>query len=305
MSYQRNDSVRGEISVSNEELVELIRKGINPSNNMELLYKQNKGMICKIANRYAAHIDKEDLMQEAYFGLNNAVNNYESDSEVKFITYAAFWIKQSMQRYVENNATTIRVPVHTQQLYNRYSKLVNAFIEKHNRKPTDCEASLLLDASVKKIQHMKKTLYEVGNMDSLDQSIGGENDDIRLSDSVIGSNGIENDIVDKIIEKDIKSSLWGIIEENTSEIENKVINSRYRKGLTLEATGKEMGVSRERVRQIESAALKRLRTSRVKRILSERYEIAIVGAYRGSVGSFKHTWTSATERAAMKLWEMR
>lgn len=289
--------------MSNEELVELIRKGINSSDNMGKLYEQNKGMICKISRKYAALTDIEDLMQEAYFGLYEAVKHYEIDSEVRFITYATFWIKQSMQRYVENNASTIRLPVHTQQLYSKYSKIVNAFVEKHNRKPTDREVSRLLDTSVKKIQNIKKALYEVGNMDSLDQSIGGENDNIRLSDSVIGSNGIENDILDQIIENDKKGSLWGIVEENTSELENKVIVNRYKKDLTLEATGKEIGVSRERVRQLESAALRKLRFTRVSRVISERYEIVIQGAYRGSVGSFNNTWTSATERAAIKLME--
>lgn len=152
---------------------------------------------------------------------------------------------------------------------------------------------------------MRKALYEVGNIDSLDQVVGGENDDILLSDTVIGSNGIENDILDRIIEKDKKESLWDIVEENTSELENQVIVSRYRQDLTLEATSKEIGVSRERVRQMETKALKKLRYPSVKRTIAERYEIVIVEAYRGSVGSFKHTWTSATERAVLKLREMR
>lgn len=291
--------------MSNEELVEQICKGINTSDNMGQLYEQNNGMICKIARRYSSRIDVEDLMQEAYFGLYEAVKHYESAAEVKFITYAIYWIMQSIQRYVENNFSSIRIPAHTQQLYNKYSKTIKSFEEQYKRKPTDQEASRLLGTSITVIQSMRKALYEVGNMDSLDQSIGGENDDILLSDSVIGSIGIEIDILDQIIEKDKKGSLWGIVEENTSELENKVIVSRYRKDLTLEATGKEIGVSRERVRQMESTALRKLRTSRVKRTLSERYEIAIVEAYRGSVGSFKRTWTSATERAALKLGEMR
>lgn len=291
--------------MSNEELVEQIRKEINTSENMGQLYEQNKGMICKIARKYASRVDIEDLMQEAYFGLYEAVKHYESAAEVKFMSYATYWIMQSIQRYVETNASTIRISAHTQQLYYRYIKVVNAFMEKNNRKPTDREASRLLETNEATIQRIKKALYEVGNMDSLDQSIGGENKDILLSDSVIGSNGIEIDILDQIIEKDKKGSLWSIVEENTSELENKVIVNRYRKDLTLEATGKEIGVSRERVRQMESTALRKLRTSRVKRTLSERYEIAIVEAYRGSVGSFNHTWTSATERAALKLREMR
>ena len=296
---------QGGCQMSNEELVEQIRKEINTSENMGQLYEQNKGMICKIARRYSSRVDIEDLMQEAYFGLYEAVKHYESAAEVKFITYAIYWIMQSIQRYIENNSSLIRIPAHTQQLYNKYSKTIKSFEEQYKRKPTDKEASRLLETSIKVIQSMRKALYEVGNMDSLDQSIGGENDDILLSDSVIGSNGIEIDILDQIIEKDKKGSLWGIVEENTSELENKVIVSRYKQELTLEATGKEIGVSRERIRQMESKALKKLRYPTVKRTIAERYEIAIVEAYRGSVGSFNHTWTSATERAALKLGEMR
>ena len=293
------------IYMTNEEIIELIHKDVNTSENMGLLYEQNKGTIYKIAKKYATFTDIDDLIQEAYFGLYEAVKNYENNNEIKFITYATFWIRQSIQRYVENNASTIRTPVYLQNLHYKYNKVVNAFIKEHNRKPTDREASRLLDTSIKKIQDMKKTYDIVGNVESLDQSIAGDNEEIRLSNSIIGLNGIENDIVDKIIEKDIKSSLWGIIEKNTSEKENKIINSRYKEGLTLEAIGKELGVTRERVRQIESVALKKLRTSRVQRMLSERYGIAMTGAYRGSLGSFKHTWTSSTEKTALKLYRLR
>lgn len=288
--------------MNNEELVNNIQNGIEPTKNMELLYLNNKGFIYSIAKRYSSYCDTDDLMQEAYFGLYEAVEKYEDTGEAKFVTYARYWIIQAIQRYIDNTCYTVRVPVYMQQLYSQYKKKVNVFKCEYNRDPTDKEASRMLDCNVSTIKNMRKQMYEVDGMDSLDRSINDDGDNMVLADSIIGSNGIENDIVDKVIEKDIKSSLWGIIEKNTSEIENKVINSRYRKDLTLDAIGKEMGVSRERVRQIESAAMKKLRTARVKRILSERYEIAIVSAYRGSVGSFKHTWTSATERAAMKLY---
>jgi len=74
---------------------------------------------------------------------------------------------------------------------------------------------------------------------------------------------------------------------------------------TLDTLGGELGVSRERIRQIEKAAMKKLRTARVKRILSERYEIALQVAYKGSINSFRNTWTSATERAAIKFYEVK
>ncbi|HAB62036.1 MAG TPA: hypothetical protein DCE48_15310 [Lachnospiraceae bacterium] len=75
---------------------------------------------------------------------------------------------QSIQRYVENNSSSIRIPAYTQQLYNKYSKIIKSFEEEYKRKPTDREASCLLDTSITDIQSMRKALYEVGNMDSLD-----------------------------------------------------------------------------------------------------------------------------------------
>lgn len=291
--------------MSNESIVLNIQNEINIIDNMELLYFNNKGAIYNIAKHYASFCDIEDLMQEAYFGLYEAVQKYEDTGEAKFMTYARYWIIQAIQRYIDNTCYTVRVPVYMQQLYSQYKKKVNAFKCEYNRDPTDKEASRMLDCNVSTIKNMRKQMYEVDGMDSLDRSINDDGYNMVLSDSVIGSNGIENDILDRIIEKDKKSSLWSIVEANTNERENRVIVDRYLNNKTLDALGGELGVSRERIRQLENTAMKKLRTTRVKRILSERYEIALQVAYKGSVNSFRNTWTSVTERAAIKLYEMK
>lgn len=291
-------------TVSNEELVNNIQNGIEPTKNMELLYLNNKGFIYSIAKRYSSYCDIDDLMQEAYFGLYEAVEKYEDAGEAKFVTYARYWIVQAIQRYIENTCRTVRVPVYMQQLNNQYKKKVNVFKCEYNRDPTDKEASRMLDCNVSTIKNMRKQMYEIDGMDSLDRSINDDGDNMVLSDSVIGSNGIENDILDRFIEKDKKNSLWGIVEANTNERENRVIVDRYKYNKTLDTLGGELGVSRERIRQIEKIAMKKLRTVRVKRILSERYEIALQVAYKGGINRFHNTWSSATERAAIKLYEI-
>lgn len=290
--------------MSNENLVKKIQTGIEPTKNMELLYSNNKGFIYSIAKKYSLYCDIDDLMQEAYFGLYEAVEKYEDTGEAKFVTYARYWIVQAIQRYIDNTCYTVRVPVYMHQLYNQYKKKVNTFKCEYNRDPTDKEASRMLECKVSAIKNMKKQMYEIDGMDSLDRSINDDTDNMVLSDSVIGLNGIENDILDRIIEKDKKGSLWGIVEANTNERENRVIVDRYLNNKTLDALGGELGVSRERIRQLEKTAMKKLRTTGVKRILSERYEIALQVAYKGSVNSFHNTWTSATEYAAIKLYEL-
>ena len=289
----------------NESIVLNIQNEVNVIDNMELLYFNNKGAIYNIAKRYASFGDIDDLMQEAYFGLYEAVQKYEDTGEAKFMTYARYWIVQAIQRYIDNTCYPVRVPVYMRQLYNQYKEKVNVFKCEYNRDPTDKEASRILKCKVNVIKNMRKQMYEIDGMDSLDRTINDDGDNMVLLDSIIGSNGIENDILDRIIENDKKGSLWGIVEANTNERENRVIEDRYMYNKTLDALGSELGVSRERIRQIEKTAMKKLRTARVKRILSERYEIALQVAYKGSINSFRNTWTSSTERAAIKFYEVK
>lgn len=123
--------------MSNEELVKLIQDGIEPVNNMEQLYKQNIGYIKKIANRYKAYEDFDDLIQEAYFGLHEAVQRYENTGETLFMSYASFWIRQAMTRYIENNGRVVRIPSHTYQRVIKYKRIVSAYKSQLDRKPTD------------------------------------------------------------------------------------------------------------------------------------------------------------------------
>ena len=290
--------------MSNEELVEQIRQGINPVENMGKPYEQNKGFIAKIVKRYISYGEFEDLMQEAYFGLYEAVNHYESDKEVQFMSYAAYWIRQAIQRYAERTSNTIRISFRTHNLYYQYKKIVNAYMREYNEQPSDYRVGRILGVSEYTIKSMKKAMYEVSNMDSLDAELNTEDDSYSLSDTVVGSYGFEDDVVDQIIEEDKKGSLWGIVAENTDDVENKVVVCRYKANMTLDATAEIVGGSRERVRQLQAKALRKLRKPSVTRVLSERYEIALSGAYYGSVGSFKNTWTSSTERAALKLYRV-
>lgn len=96
--------------MSNEELVERIQSGEDAQNNMLKLWQQNRGMIERLANDYSKVEEREDLKQEAYFGLYRAVESYNPNKGSSFLTWAIYWIRQSMQRYCQNNGT-IRIPV--------------------------------------------------------------------------------------------------------------------------------------------------------------------------------------------------
>lgn len=98
--------------MSNEELVKEIQSGINPQENMAQLYFQNIGLLRNICLKFAHNEEMEDLLQEAFFGLYEAVNHYESGSDVLFMTYAPYWIRQRLRAYTINNGHLIRIPMH-------------------------------------------------------------------------------------------------------------------------------------------------------------------------------------------------
>jgi RNA polymerase primary sigma factor len=287
--------------MTNEELVNQIQKGINPGDNMEQLYRQNKGYIFKIARRYTYVDDIEDLMQEAYFGLYEAVQRYEDTAGVLFMSYASFWIKQAITRYLEDNGRTVRI---TNAMYNkimRYKRLVSAYEMELGRKPTNGELRMHLGVSQKVLEGIEKAHHEFYSMGSLDIVIPGVDDNMQLSEIIADPDtDVENSVIDEMIEESKRTELWQIVKDNVTPEQNTVITARYRKSMTLDATGQVIGKSREMVRNLEAQALRKLRLARIRRLLEEKFEINYARAYNGSLTSFRNRWTSIVEDIAIR-----
>ena len=109
--------------MSNEELVSLIQQGVDVKNNLGVLYQQNEGFIRNIVRPLCEYAEADDLMQEAFFGIAKAVEQYDESQGVLFLTYATHKVRQSCIRYIENNSHLIRIPVHMQQRIRAYKKL--------------------------------------------------------------------------------------------------------------------------------------------------------------------------------------
>ena len=110
--------------MTNEQIVSEIQNGYSVTDHMQLLYENNLPLIKKFVKPYVTYECMEDLLQEAYFGLWQAVQHYESSENVLFMTYARFWIVQSVQRYLEKCGSIVRIPSHTRQKIARYRKAV-------------------------------------------------------------------------------------------------------------------------------------------------------------------------------------
>lgn len=299
--------------MTNEELVNSIKEGIDITSCMEALYKQNKGIIHTIAKHYIKYSELDDLMQEGYLGLYDAVVHYDTLKTVKFITYATFWIRKSIQRYVENNCKIIRVSSEVHNLYNQYKKIICAYSREYNREPTDDELVALMNISCDRLNEIKRVMFSVDNVGSLEKGINNADDDISLVDTIDSMESVENTVIDKIINEDKRKTLWKIVEENIDSIEYDIIVKRYRKNMTFDELSINLGYNQAKVRRIENKALFKLKSLKVRRILEERYglgleeryEVVLADAYRGSVGSFNNTWTSSTERTAIKFLRIK
>lgn len=231
------------------------------------LINHNLRLVVFIAKRYMGRgLTFLDLIQEGNMGLIKAVDKYDVTKGFKFSTYATYWIKQSISRAIMDKGRNIRIPIHMIELMSNIKKVENDFQQKYDRLPKDVEIAKILNIEVNKIKEARSWIKDTT---SLDIVVGDE------EDTTIGS----------FIEDESANSTFLLVEENDcnlaiqnvlntlDEREKIVIIRRF--GLnqdrpeTLDEIGKDLGVSKERVRQIESTALRKLRNPRRAKILKE------------------------------------
>ena len=268
-----NDPVRmylkeiGRISLlSTEEELELserVAAGDEYAKNK--LAESNLRLVVSIAKRYVGRgLLFLDLIQEGNIGLMKAVDKFDSDKGYKFSTYATWWIRQAITRALADQARTIRVPVHMVETINKMSRIQRQLTLELNREPTEEEIAKKMNISVDKVREVIKISQEPV---SLETPIG-EEDDSHLGDFIKDESSMspEEYATNEILKEEIKSVLMTLQVR-----EQEVLELRF--GLadgtchTLEEVGKRFNVTRERIRQIEAKALRKLRhPSRAKKL---------------------------------------
>jgi len=268
-----NDNVRmylkeiGKISLltleEEQELSKKVAEGDEHAKNM--LAESNLRLVVSIAKRYVGRgLLFLDLIQEGNIGLMKAVEKFDYDKGYKFSTYATWWIRQAITRALADQARTIRVPVHMVETINKMARIERQMTLELNREPTDQELSKKMGLSVDKIAEIRKISQDPV---SLETPIG-EEDDSHLGDFLADERTMSPE--DFATYEILKDELREVLDTLTVR-EKEVLELRF--GLfdgsshTLEEVGKQFKVTRERIRQIEAKALRKLRhPSRAKKL---------------------------------------
>lgn len=294
--------------MENEQLVLRIQAGDNVAENMLQLWKQNRGFIHKIVNQYKAYAEEEDLEQEGYLGLSAAVDHYNPDEGVTFIHYASFWIKQYIARYIRGNGT-VRLPEFMQGRIREYNKMVQKWQQNYHRKPTDGEICHFLDLSWEMLENLKKAV-QMAKIGSLDVPIG-EDEDCSLYELIPGSideeEQVESMVLEKVQKEELCAVVWALVDSLT-DTQAKTIRARYQDNMTFREIAEDQGVSIDMARQRERQGLRELRkpskSKLLRPFLPDDNRIYSMGLQGNGVGSFNRTWTSSTERAALRDLEL-
>ena len=251
-----------DIKQSNDTLIRLIQEG-NRQARQDICVK-NESLVRKFANAYYRYfgndLDFEDLMQAGYMGLLTAAEKFDFSKESAFSTYAVFWIKQAIHRQVADIGFRIRIPVHMIEKVAKITRLDNKYatdgMDYSQRINHIAEEMELTTEQVEEALSIKQQFLSTV---SLDTPIG-EEEDSTLGEFIPADDSFN--VEDQIIQKSLSSDLDEILSTLT-KTEQKVIRLRYGfydgRPRTLEEIGNEIGVTRERIRQIESKALRKLR----------------------------------------------
>lgn len=237
------------------ELAKKIKKGNKKAR--QKMIRANLRLVINIAKRYSyLGVPIMDLIEEGNLGLMKAVSKFNPKKGYRFSTYAAWWIKQYITRAIANQGKTIRVPIYMLELLMRFKKVTDTIIDRYNRQPRVTEIAKKMKLPIGKIKELNQMTAKIS---SLNAPVGDEGSTEFLE---LIEDGKSVSALDELIDYMQQEHIKELLNKMTPR-ERKILTLRFglKDGIprTLNETAKNFGITRERVRQIESAAMKKLR----------------------------------------------
>lgn len=260
-AYLREISRTPLLTVEQEcELAERIKDGDEEARAH--LIRANLRLVVKIANDYAGYgLQVSDLVSEGNIGLMQAVDRFDPEKGGKFSTYGAWWIKQSIKRALANQSKTIRLPIHMVDKIARMRRIASMLAESLGREPTDDEIAGELGLPRQKIAMLKQSAQRQSSLDA--PVVDGE---AKTFGDVISDESMA-DPLEMLTDKNLREQIGDLLEV-LDERERRIIDERFGlsglKPMLLEDVGREFGVSRERIRQLQNVALAKMRKALAK-----------------------------------------